>query len=129
MSIALVSFALGVAQVDLDDEEWELCDDELAVQVIEQVGLPLELAVARSGSRLVVLLDRRPPLAVSDDLGATWREAGGGLPDGVAVAISPDDPDVVVFASSRRLFVSRDGARFWSALPFELEGIDGVSLG
>ncbi len=129
MSVAHVSFALGVARVDLDEEDWELCDDVLVRPRGEHVGLPLELAAARSGSRLVVLLDRRPPLAVSDDLGATWREAGGGLPGGVAVAISPDDPDLVVLASTSRLFVSRDGARFWSALPFELEAIEAVVIG
>ena len=31
----------------------------------------------------------RPPVVVSHDAGSTWREAGGGLPPGKAVAVSP----------------------------------------
>ena len=34
----------------------------------------------------------------------------------------------VVFAGEERLFVSRDGGRFWSALSVELPGIAAVEL-
>ena len=48
-----------------------------------RVELPRVVAAAapaRPSSRVV---DRRPPLAISRDGGATWREAGGGLPAGL----------------------------------------------
>lgn len=93
------------------------------------VGLPLLVAAARHGSRLVAVVDRRPPLAVSDDAGTTWREAGGGLPGLVAVAIADDHPDRVAVASAERVFVSTDGGRFWRALPVELEGIVALAWG
>jgi hypothetical protein len=58
----------------------------------------------------------------------TRREAGGGLPPGRAVAISPEHPDLVLFASENRLHVSRDGGRFWQALALELPSITRVQL-
>lgn len=125
---ALVAFALGVACVDLDAGTWEPAAAEPPVATVEDVGLPLVRATARCGARIVALVDRRPPLLVSDDAGTTWVEAGGGLPAGVAIAISVDHPDVLVFATGSRVFVSRDGGRFWSGLPFELAGITGVSI-
>jgi hypothetical protein len=125
---ALVAFALGVAVVDLDEGTWEPSEADPPATVAEDVGLPLVLATGRSGSRIVALVDRRPPLLVSNDAGVTWAEAGGGLPAGVAIAISPRHPDDLVFATAERLFVSRDGGRFWAVLPFELTGITGVSV-
>lgn len=124
----LVAFALGVARLDVDEATWELVDDDVEAAPGEEVGLPLVVATARCGARIVALLDRRPPLAISDDAGATWSEAGSGLPAGVALAISADHPDDLVYASHARLFVSRDGGRFWSALPPELEGITAVAV-
>lgn len=125
----LVAFALGVARLDVDEGTWELVDDDVEAAPSEDVGLPLVVATARCGARIVALLDRRPPLAISDDAGATWSEAGSGLPAGVALAISADHPDDLVYASHARLFVSRDGGRFWAALSPELEGITAVSVG
>lgn len=125
----LVAFALGVARLDVDEATWELVDDVVVEAAPgEEVGLPLVVDTARCGARIVALLDRRPPLAISDDAGATWSEAGSGLPAGVALAISADHPDDLVYASHARLFVSRDGGRFWSALPPELEGITAVAV-
>lgn len=124
----LVAFALGVARVDLEDETWEPVEEPAPVGQTEDLGLPLVVATVRCGSRIVALLDRRPPLAVSDDAGATWAEAGSGLPAGVALAISEDHPDDLVYAARERLFVSRDGGRFWSALALELPGITAVAI-
>jgi hypothetical protein len=76
----------------------------------------------------VAVVDRRPPLVVSNDGGATWREVGAGLGAGTSVAISPDDPDVVLYATAERLHLSRDGGRFWHALPIELPGITTIVL-
>ena len=73
-------------------------------------------------------VDRRPPLMLSDDAGLTWRETGGGLPAGVAIAIDEDDPDRLLFASESRLWVSQDGGLFWHSLPPELIGITAVAF-
>jgi len=89
--------------------------------------LPRLIAASAAGSTVVALVERRPPLLVSADAGTTWREAGGGLPAGFAVAVHPDDPDRVLFAARNRLYLSVDGARFWHALEPELPDIEGVA--
>ena len=127
---ALVSTALGVVAVDIDDGEVEFVDEpaELPPVPAPEIALPLLVAAARHGSTAVAVVDRRPPLVVSHDGGVTWREAGAGLPAGRAVAISPDDPDLILFAGEERLFLSRDGGRFWQALAAELAGISAVGF-
>jgi hypothetical protein len=92
-----------------------------------RVELPLLVAAAAEGSTVVAVLDRRPPLAVSHDAGSSWREAGGGLPPGRAIAIAPGDPDRMLYAAAHRVYVSRDGGRFWRALEPELSEIKRVS--
>ncbi len=125
-----VETADGVYEIDLDEEE--LLDftaaERLQVPPAPKLSLPLVVAAAAVGSTVVAIVDRRPPLAVSHDAGRTWRERGGGLPRGVAVAIDEDDPDVVLFAARNRLFLSRDGGRFWRALTLELPEILAVEL-
>jgi hypothetical protein len=54
--------------------------------------------------------------------------ARGGLPKGRAVAIAADDPDLVVYAARNRLYLSRDGGRFWRALTVELPKIQSVAI-
>ena len=126
---ALVACALGTAEVDLDEEEVvEIADDELEHTPSPDLDLPLVVAAAAHGSTVVAVVDRRPPLVVSSDGGATWREAGAGLGPGVAVAISPEHPDIVLYATQERLHLSRDGGRFWQALAVELPGITGVAF-
>ena len=92
------------------------------------VGLPRVVAAAASGSTVVAVVDRRPPLVVSHDAGATWHETGRGLPTGFAVAVSSDDPDTILFAGRSRLYLSRDGGRLWSALEIELDEIAALEL-
>ncbi len=77
---------------------------------------------------MIAVVDRRPPLVVSHDGGTSWREAGAGLRPGVAVAISPEHPDLVLYATEERLHLSRDGGRFWHALSVELPAITAVSF-
>lgn len=125
---ALVSTAYGVYSIDLDTEEVAPEEGSVAPAPAPSLQLPLVVAAAASGSTVVALLDRRPPLAISHDAGSTWREAGGGLPAGRAVAIAPDDPDLVVYAARNRLYVSTDGGRFWRALAPELPEIVTVAL-
>ena len=127
---AAVSTALGVFVVDLEDgTAIGPTGGPFEPEPSPNVGLPLVLAAAASGSTVVAVVDRRPPLVVSNDAGRTWREAGGGLPAGRAIAISAENPDVMLYAGESRLYVSRDGGRFWHALALELPEIDGVSLG
>ena len=75
------------------------------------LSLPLVVATAASGSTVIAVVDRRPPLAVSNDAGRTWREAGGGLPPGRAIAIAEDDPDHVLYAARNRLYESQERRR------------------
>lgn len=129
MTTALVACAVGTAEVDLDEEEVVTISDEpFEPDPAPAIELPLVVAAAAHGSTVVAVVDRRPPLVVSNDGGATWREAGGGLGPGVAIAISPEHPDLLVYATAERLHVSRDGGRFWSALAVELPGITAVRV-
>ena len=126
---ALVATAHGTVEIDVDEEVVLVLDEtaELPPRAPPQLALPLVVDADAVGSRVVAVVDRRPPLAISDDAGTTWREAGGGLPAGRAVAIDPDDPDLVRFAARNRLYLSRDGGRFWAALAPELPEISGVA--
>ena len=124
--IATVLTVDGAFGLDLETEELLEAEPSEPAEAIA-VGLPRVVAAARSGSTVVAVVDRRPPLAVSHDAGATWREAGGGLPPGRAVAVG-DDPDLVVYAARNRVYVSRDGGRFWQALTPELPEIVGLAL-
>jgi hypothetical protein len=92
------------------------------------VELPRVVAAAAAGATVVAVLDRRPPLAISNDAGRTWREAGGGLPAGFAVAIDEDNPDVMLFAGRNRLYLSENGGIFWRALVPELPEIEAVTF-
>jgi hypothetical protein len=127
---AFVSTAAGLFLVDLDEEDVEPATDELpSPPPPPELNLPRVVAAAQSGSTIVAAVDTRPPIVVSHDAGRTWRESGRGLPVGSSVAIAEDDPDLMVFAAGDRLYVSRDGGRFWSALAAELPAIERVVLG
>jgi photosystem II stability/assembly factor-like uncharacterized protein len=126
---ALVQTADGVYEVDLEDEEVLGLESGARLDVQQpKLSLPLVIAAAASGSTVVAVVDRRPPLAVSNDAGRTWRESGGGLPAGRAVALAEDNPDVVLYAARNRLYISTDGGRFWRALVVELPEIEAVTL-
>ncbi len=126
--IALVRTVDGVFEVDLEEDV--VLGASTAVVEPQEVplSLPLVVAAAASGSTVIAVIDRRPPLAISNDAGRTWREAGGGLPPGRAVAIAADDPDHVVYAARNRLYESSDGGVFWRALTPELPEIEAVEL-
>jgi hypothetical protein len=125
---ALVRTVDGVFEVDLDDEVvLGLVDVAVEPPQIE-LTLPLVVSAAATGSTVVAVVDRRPPLVVSNDAGSTWREAGGGLPAGRAVAIGEDNPDVDLYAARNRLYLSTNGGVFWRALVIELPEIETVAL-
>jgi hypothetical protein len=125
---ALVRTVDGVFEVDVDEEEVLGLVDTPVEPEAAAVSLPLLVFAAACGSTVIAVVDRRPPLAVSNDAGRTWRESGGGLPPGRAVAIADDDPDFVVYAARNRLYLSTDGGRFWRALAPELPEIQTVIL-
>lgn len=128
MTRALVQTALGLATVDVEEEETVEIDEDAQLERPRlELELPLVVAADRVGSTVVAIVARRPPLVVSHDAGRTWTEAGGGLPDGRAVAISAEHPDLMLFAGEERLFVSADGGRFWRALSVELPQITAVA--
>jgi photosystem II stability/assembly factor-like uncharacterized protein len=119
---ALVETEGGVYAVDVETEEVGsfVPGASLDPPAQPRTELPRVVAAAGAGSTIVVAVDAKPPLYVSHDAGSTWRESGRGLPVGRAVAVSPDDPDRVLFATGERLYVSHDGGRFWTRLALEL---------
>jgi hypothetical protein len=125
---AVVRTEYGGFAVDLETEEIEPAELERVDSEPPALSLPRVVASAASGSTVVAVVDRRPPLVVSHDAGLTWRETGSGLPPGNAVAISEDDPDLIVYASRNRLHVSTDGGVFWRALSVELPVVEAVAL-
>jgi hypothetical protein len=125
---ALVQTVDGVFEVDLAEEEvLGSVEGEIRPERLE-IPLPLFVAGAATGSTVVAVIDRRPPLVVSNDAGRTWRESGGGLPPGRAVAVADDDPDLMLYAARNRLYLSEDGGRFWRALVVELPEIRAVAF-
>ena len=122
---ALVRTVEGVYVVDLETEDVIAGLEEFDAPSVS-VALPRVVAAAASGSTVVAVVERRPPLAISNDAGRTWREAGGGLPPGFAIAVHEDNPDVMLYAARNRLYLSENGGIFWRALVPELPDIDAV---
>jgi len=125
--IAAVGTVDGVLLVDVEEEVVLGPGTEVPLSVPPTVALPRVVASAQSGATIVAVVDRRPPLAISHDAGETWREAGGGLPAGFAVAIADDDPDRMLYAARNRLYVSANGGVFWRGLTFELPDVVAVA--
>jgi hypothetical protein len=124
----LISTKAGTFSVDLETEEVEAWDDEVDLPPAPILNLPRVTATAAAGATVVAVVDAKPPLLISYDTGATWREAGRGLPEGRAVAISKDDPDLIVYGARNRVFLSRNGGIFWSSLAVELPEIVAVTF-
>jgi hypothetical protein len=121
--IAAVETVEGVVLVDIESEEVMGAGVEIPAPEQLEVSLPRLVAAAAAGSTVVAVVDRRPPLVVSHDGGRTWRETGGGLPTGFAVAVAPDEPDLILYGARNRLYVSKDGGTFWRRLEPELPDI------
>jgi hypothetical protein len=128
--IAHVQTTDGLAVVDLEDETVLELDPGRTIESAGRpsVSLPRVVDAAAAGSTVIAVVDAKPPLMVSHDAGRTWRAAGRGLPAGRAVAISADDPDIVLYGARNRLYLSRDGGRFWSGLALELPEIEALAL-
>jgi len=125
--IAAVGTLAGVFLVDVETDT--LLGEGSEVPDVEraEVALPRVVAAARAGSTVIAVVERRPPLMLSNDGGATWRESGGGLPPGFAIAVAEEDPDRMLYAARNRLYVSTNGGVFWRSLPFELPDIGSVA--
>jgi hypothetical protein len=121
--IAAVETVEGVVLVDVEEELLLGPGTELPLVETPKVELPRVVATAQSGTTIAAVVERRPPLAISRDGGATWNEAGGGLPAGFAIAIADEDPDRMLYAARNRLYLSSNGGTFWRSLPFELPDI------
>jgi hypothetical protein len=125
--ILLVATVTGTFAVDLETEELEPVAP-FARAPEPSLNLPRVVAAAQSGSTILAAVDLRPPLAVSHDAGTTWRESGRGLPPARAVTVAEGDPDTMAYAARNRVYVSRDGGVFWTALALELPEIEALAL-
>ena len=126
--IAIIETVAGTFAVDLETEEVSPSTSGIEAAPTPELNLPRLVAAAAVGATVVAVVDAKPPLLVSYDAGATWRGSGRGLPPGRAVAVADQDPDVIVYAARNRLYVSRNGGVFWTALAGELPEITAVSL-
>ena len=119
----------GVYLLDLEDGSvlGPSADAEFDPPPAASPFLPRLVAASGVGSTVVAVVATKPPLAVSHDAGRTWKESGRGLPPGHAVAVSPDNPDHVLYAARNRLYVSTDGGRFWRSLDVELPEIEALA--
>ena len=126
--IALVETAAGTFEVDLETGDVEPSALRIEPEAELALNLPRLVASAVSGATVVAVVAAKPPLLVSHDPGATWRDSGRGLPAGRAVAISEADPDTIVFAARNRLYLSRDGGVFWNALETDLPEIAAIDI-
>jgi hypothetical protein len=125
--IAAVETVAGVVLVDVEAETVLGPGEALPDAEAPRVELPRIVATAGAGATIVAIVDRRPPLAISHDGGVTWREAGGGLPPGFAIAVAENEPDRMLFAARNRLYVSANGGIFWRALEPELPDVLAVA--
>jgi hypothetical protein len=125
--VYLVEIGAGADEDELDErEEGGALSRERPLGLTPSWATGQTLDVDAAGSTVVLLLERRPPLMVSHDAGATWSERGAGLPPGRAVALG-ESPDDMLFAARNRIFVSRDGGVFWRAVAVELPEIRDVA--
>ncbi len=125
--IARVRTVEGVLEVDVDAEAVVGEVDAAVDHEVVELELPRVVAASAAGATVVAVVDRRPPLVVSHDAGATWSESGGGLPPGFDVAVDPNDPDRILFAARNRLYLSTDGGRFWRSLEPELPDVEAIA--
>ena len=124
----LVATVAGSYTIDPDPVVIDPVECAVADTPPPALNPPRVVAAAAAGSTVVAIVDAKPPLLVSHDTGATWRESGRGLPPGRAIAISEDDPDLFAYASRNRLYVSHNGGVFWTALAVELPEIERVAV-
>ncbi len=125
--IGLTATAAGTFAVDLESGEVTPADP-FEPDPRPPLNLPRVIAAAASGSTVIAVVAARPPMLVSHDAGTTWRESGRGLPPGIGVAAADWNPDVLLYATPYRLYLSQDGGVFWTAIGGEFAEIAAVAL-
>ena len=121
--IAAVGTVAGVFLVDVEAEELLGDGDEDATTERPEVPLPRVVAARALPARPWSQSSSGGRRSCSRTTAArTWREAGGGLPPGFAVAIAEDDPDRMLYAARNRLYVSANGGVFWRSLAVRIAG-------
>ncbi len=78
------------------------------------------IAISPSDPDVMYVSSRVGSVFRSDDGGASWQPASGGLAGAQmsAIAVAPDDPDVVLAAGAiNRFYRTIDGGRQWSPVP------------
>jgi hypothetical protein len=126
--IALIETTAGAFAVDLETDDVTPWGAAVEAAPPPALNLPLLVTAAAAGSTVFAVVNTKPPIVVSHDAGMTWRASGRGLPAGVAIGVSDDDPDLAVYAARNRLFVTNDGGVFWTALAIELPEITAVRV-
>jgi hypothetical protein len=89
--------------------------------------LPRVVAAAAVGATVVAVVDRRPPLAISNDAGRTWREAGAARPP-LRGGDRRGQPGRDALRRRSRLYLSENGGIFWRTLVPELPEIEAVTF-
>ena len=126
--IALVATAAGTFAVDLETRGGRAGGAVRAAAAAEPEPAARRRRRRRPARRSSRSSTRGRRCSSRTTPGSTWRESGRGLPPGRAVAVAATDPDTLAYAARNRLYVSRDGGVFWTALAVELPEIDAVAL-
>ena len=112
-------------------DSWTACDGLEQIPTTKRWTGPVPPHVSRLKSMALTAED---PLAVygtieegwairSLDGGATWEQIDNGIDhDGHGVAVTPDEPDVVVASTGKGMFRSEDRGAHWEASNEGLEG-------
>ncbi len=105
---ALASTALGIYRSE-DGATWS--------EARAPSGVAPARAIIRGGAPGRAYLAGSVGLLRTDDWGASWTDAAGGLPDGAiaGLVVRPDDPETIYAVAGGRLWASADGARTWNA--------------
>ena len=127
--IAYVATGAGTFAVDLESEEVEAVDVDVEAGAPLALNLPRVVSSASVGATVVAVVDAKPPLLVSHDAGSTWTR----VRPGPAAGLRDRDrartiPTRSCSAARNRLYVSRDGGVFWTALAIELPQIVAIEI-
>ena len=125
--LALVATAAGTFSVDLDSEEVGAAEPFRRRSAAAAQPAPgRRRRRGRLDGRRAV--DARPPLLVSYDAAPPGASPDAVFRRGAQSRSAEADPDTLAYAARNRLYVSRDGGVFWTALAVELPEIEALDL-
>ena len=125
--IAWVRTVEGVFELDVENEDVLGAVDAAVDRELPELGLPRLVAAAATGATVVALVDRRPPLLDLGRRGATWREAGGGLPPASTSRSTRPTRTACSTPPGTGSTSPPTAARFWRSLAPELPDIEAVA--